>query len=110
MSLDSLTRFSLEGPGSVPVRCGSATARGMFDAALVPTKATGQQQVEADQIVLHLFHSVLPEAQQGEIIEVGVPDLSGTNDIGATPAKYFIAFRRPVQDGLVHALMLEGNV
>ncbi len=109
MSLHALTRFTLQGPGSVPVRCGTATARGMFDVAVTPTRATATQEVERDVIALHLFRDVLPEAIEDAVIQVGEPDLAAANVVADDDPQYRVATRRPVGDGLVHVLELEGG-
>lgn len=106
MSQASEIRAVLEGPGSCPVTCGAANARGFFEMTSVPQDLSHGVDLDARQPRLLLPFDQLPAALTDVTIKIGVPDAAA---VVLSDTTYTVHLRRPIEDGLVHELLLSGG-
>jgi hypothetical protein len=101
--------FALEGPGSVPVKSGALTARGMFNRGAELRKLSSFAEIEDAQVVLFIALDRLPGVDVESRVQVGASSMLGTNSVQPSDPTYRVGRRYPIDDGLVHALVLEGG-
>ena len=100
---------TLEGPGSVPVRQGTLLGRGMLNRGTELAKLGKYADVEGENVALFIAADRLPGVGEGDDIQIGAPDLAGANSVEENDPEYRIAKRSPIDDGLIHLLVLEGG-
>lgn len=101
--------FALEGPGSVPVKSGALTARGMFNRGAELRKLANWAEIEDAHAVLFIAVDRLPGVDVDARVQIGAASMLGTNAVQASDPAYRVGRRHPLDDGLVHALVLEGG-
>ena len=106
MSQQSEIRAVLEGPGSCPVVCGAAPARGFFEMTSTPQDLSHGVELDARQPRLLLPSDQLPAATIDVIVTIGQPDAAA---VVAGDLPYTVHLRRPIEDGFVHELLLSGG-
>lgn len=106
-ALDDLVAV-LEGPGSRPVRhdASGTLSRGMLDTGTNPSAVVRGRAVELEVPMLYLAQHRLPALQPGESVTVGGVDAPA---IAAGDLTYRVTDRQPRDDGLLHALPLDGG-
>lgn len=100
---------AIEGPGSVPIKFGALSGRGMLDVGTQPGKLGTVATIEGEDVKLHIASDRLPDCETGARLFIGAADLAAANVATENDTLWRVVSRKPIDDGLIHELVLEGG-